>query len=111
MQHSDRSCVAIVLTVRCVSVLVVFPLSSMIDTPSNRAMSSNPADYLNWTPPADFASLTLAFAQQLQPVPAGKAQAKPAVEHVHAPLVNGGFYTFQTTMGKTGIKLVPTVMA
>lgn len=78
----------------------------MIDTPSNRAMSSNAADYLNWTPPADFAALTLAFAQQLQPAPTGKTKAKVAVEHMHAPLQNGGFYTFNTSDGKTTIKLL-----
>lgn len=109
--RSDRSFVQCYRADSSLSSLALLccPIRSMIDTPSNRAMSSNAEDYLNWTPPADFAALTLAFAQQLQPVPAGKAQAKPAVEHVHAPLQNGGFYTFNTVKGKTSIKLLPPV--
>lgn len=72
-------------------------------------MSSNVADYENWTPPAEFAALTLAFAQQLQPLEKGKAAAKPQVQHAHAPLQNGGFYSFTTLKGKTSIKLLPPV--
>lgn len=81
----------------------------MIDTPSNRAMSSNESDYENWTPPAEFAKLVLSFAQQLQPPAPGRPSHKPHVEHVHAHLQNGGFYTFDTQKGKTAIKLLPPV--
>ncbi len=86
-------------------------VSTMIDTPSNRAMSSNAADYASWTPPVEFAALALSFAQQLQPV-ATSHHVKPVAEqaHAHAPMQTGGFYVFSTEQGKTQIKLLPPVV-
>jgi len=88
-------------------------LPTMIDTPSNRAMSSNVTEYENWTPPVEFAALALAFAKQLQPPASSHGHPtghKPVIEHAHAPLKQGGFYVFNTSKGKTSIKLMPPVV-